>query len=104
MMADIESMFYQVRVHEYDTDTLRFLWWPAGDLSKDPVEYRMLVHLFGAVSSPSCANYALKETATDNKHKYEKEVIDTVNRDFCVDDLLKSVPTEEHKPLNWHMT
>lgn len=29
-MADIESMFYQVKVPEYDADLLRFLWWPNG--------------------------------------------------------------------------
>ncbi|TWW61446.1 hypothetical protein D4764_04G0000930 [Takifugu flavidus] len=28
MMADIESMFYQVRVPGTDADLLRFLWWP----------------------------------------------------------------------------
>jgi hypothetical protein len=102
MMADIESMFYQVKVNAEDTDMLRYLWWPAGDLSKDPVEYRMLVHLFGAVSSPSSANYALKKTAKDNEHKYDKEIIDTVNKDFYVDDLLKSVPTEEESIKQAH--
>lgn len=27
MMADIEAMFYQVRLPEEDSDLLRFLWW-----------------------------------------------------------------------------
>jgi len=66
IMADIESMFHQARVHEEDTNLLRFLWWPDGDISRDLEEYRMKVHLFGAVSSPTCANLALRKTAEDN--------------------------------------
>ena len=95
MMADIEAMFYQVRVKPDDCDMLRYLWWPDGNLHNEPIEYRMLVHLFGAVSSPSCANYALKKTAKDNEHKYKREVIDAIQNDFYVDDFVKSVATEE---------
>ena len=39
LTADIEKMFYQVRVPSTDCDALRYLWWPKGDLSKDPEEY-----------------------------------------------------------------
>ena len=88
LTADIEKMFYQVRVPSTDCDALRFLWWPKGDLSKDPEEYEMRVHLFGGASSPSCANYALKKTADDNKEE-------TVDRNFYVDDCLKSVSNED---------
>lgn len=56
LMADIEAMFHQVRVPSVDADLLRFLWWPDGDHGQDLVEYRMVAHLFGATSSPSCAN------------------------------------------------
>ena len=74
---------------------LRFLWWPEGDWSKEPIEYRMLVHLFGATSSPSCANYALKKTAEDNKDCFPPIVCDTVHHNFYVDDCLKSLPSKE---------
>ena len=86
--ADIEAMFHQVQVREEDCDALRFLWWPCGDISKLPKTYHMQVHLFGATSSPSCATYALKRTASDNAG-------DTVNRNFYVDDCLKSVDSED---------
>lgn len=56
LMADIKAMFHQVKVSEKHVDYLRFLWWPNGDVQQDLVEYRMNVHLFGAMSSPSCAN------------------------------------------------
>ena len=58
VMADIEKMFHQVDVKREDRESLRFLWWPEGDLSKEPVEHQMTVHLFGATSSPSCCSYA----------------------------------------------
>ncbi|XP_028417119.1 uncharacterized protein LOC114541385 [Dendronephthya gigantea] len=88
-------MFYQVRVPSSDCDALRFLWWPAGDLSKEAEEYEMRVHLFGGASSPSCANFALKKTAKDNETSFNAEVIETVEKNFYVDDCLKSVREEE---------
>lgn len=89
--ADIEGMFYQTRVSPSDTDSLRFLWWPKG-IDEPPQEYKMLVHIFGAKSSPCCANKALSMTAQDNEENYPPEVIRTVRRNFYVDDVLKSVP------------
>ncbi|XP_070560303.1 uncharacterized protein [Ptychodera flava] len=67
LVADIKQMFHQVRVDPSDCDVLRFLWWPNGDLTKDPIDHQMLVHLFGATSSPSCASYAPRRTADDNR-------------------------------------
>ena len=55
----------------------------------------MQVHLFDATSSPNCAAYALKRTADDNASLFEDEVVSTVERNFYVDDCLKSVPTED---------
>ncbi|XP_020556881.2 uncharacterized protein LOC110014410 [Oryzias latipes] len=94
-MGDIQAMFHQVKVMEEHRDFLRFLWWPGGDFAKEPEEYRMTVHLFGAVSSPSCACFALQKTADDNKSEFKSEVCQTVKKNFYVDDCLKSSPTEE---------
>ncbi|XP_030843562.1 uncharacterized protein LOC115924830 [Strongylocentrotus purpuratus] len=93
IMADIQSMFYQVKVTPDQCDMLRYLWWPEGNITKEPVAYRMLVHLFGATSSPSCSNYALKRTAKDNEGCAKEEVLDAIQKDFYVDDFLKSVST-----------
>ncbi|KAL7826198.1 hypothetical protein SRHO_G00339360 [Serrasalmus rhombeus] len=96
LMADIQAVFHQVRVHRKHVDFLRFLWWPDGDFEKQPEDYRMKVHLFGAISSPSCANFALQKTAQDNQHNYDKEVIETIQNNFYVDDCLKTADTETH--------
>ena len=95
IMADIESMFYQVKVPKADCDFLRFVWWPNGNLDKNPVCFRMLVHLFGAVSSPSCANMALRQTVKDNLQPFDQSVTDTILHNFYVDDCLKSVVDEQ---------
>ena len=55
----------------------------------------MCVHLFGAVSSPGCANYGLKQVASDNEEEYGSVVANFLRRDFYVDDGLKSLPTVE---------
>ena len=90
--ADIESMFLQVQVPERDKSCLRFLWPPTVN---DPVQiYEYQHHVFGAKSSPTCANYALKRVAIDNEDEFpiaEK----TIQNNFYMDDFLKSVETPE---------
>lgn len=95
LATDIEAMFHQVRVKDDDCDAFRFLWWPNGELGKQPKCYQMQVHLFGGTSSSSCVAYALKRTAIDNEDLFEPEVAATGQRNFYVDDLLKSVETED---------
>lgn len=94
-VADIESMFYQVYVPDEDRDYLRFLWYTDGDLDGKVKEYRMTVHIFGANSSPSCANFALQKTAKDNTEIYPQEISQTIMKNFYVDDCLKSVDSED---------
>ena len=94
IMADIEAMFCQVRVAQNDQDVLRFLWWPNGNMSQQPETYKMTIHLFGGVWSPGCASYALLHTAEDNRIDFPADIICCVQRNFCVDDFLKSVPDE----------
>ncbi|XP_031549036.1 uncharacterized protein LOC116286627 [Actinia tenebrosa] len=88
--ADIKRMFHQVHVVPEDRGALCYLWWPNGDLTKEPKVHQMLVHIFGATSSPSIAGYALRRTAKDNEHDFMPATIDAVYKDFYVDDLLKS--------------
>ena len=69
VVTDIESMFRKVKVDPSDCDPVRFLWLSTGDLTQPPDEYKMIVHVFGATSSPSCTGFCLKKTAEDFKDK-----------------------------------
>lgn len=90
LVADVEAMFHQVRIKESDRDALRFLWWPEGNLSLPPVNHRMLVHVFGATSSPCCAAFCLKQTATQFGTGFNAKTSAVINNDFYVDDCLTS--------------
>ena len=92
-MADIEKMFHQVSVKPEDCEALRFLWWPGGNIDQDQVDHKMLVHLFGATSSPSCCSYALRKTAEDNQGYFSEKAIETVRSNFYVDNCLKYLAT-----------
>ena len=95
LMSDVEPMFHQVHVRPSDCEAPSFLWWPDRNLDTQP-EYQMRVHLFGGVSSLSCANFALKKTAEDNKEDFDPQTIETVKHNFYVDDCLKSVGSDDN--------
>ena len=91
--GDVEAMFHQVRVPENERRYLRFLW--SQNTNERPKVYQMTSHIFGAKDSPCCASYALRRTAVDNKDKYSAEAVKSINRDFYMDDLLKSLQSAE---------
>ncbi|XP_024123270.2 uncharacterized protein LOC112143483 [Oryzias melastigma] len=91
LMSDVEAMYHQVRVPPEDSDLLRFLWWPEGNINQPLQDYKMVVHLFGATSSPSCANFALKKTAEDAKSLMAPAAVNAIMNNFYVDDCLISV-------------
>ena len=94
VVADIQEMFHQVKVPEKDRNSLRFLWF-SSDLDSTPETYCMNVHIFGAKDSPSIANFALQKTAKDNSSNFSQSAIETVGKNFYVDDLLKSMLDEQ---------
>lgn len=87
----MEAMFHQVLADPKDVDALRFLWWPDNDLSKQPVKHRMKVYPFVSMSSPSCASFGLRKTAQDNTGDFDHEVVNTLLKNFYVDNCLKLV-------------
>ena len=95
LVADVEQMFHQVFVNPEDREALRFLWWPDGDLDKEPVLHQMTVHIFGAKSSPCCANFCLQQTAKEFGHLSPSSISDIVFKNFYVDDCLVSLSSVE---------
>ena len=59
-------------------------------MEKEPKPYQMTAHVFGAVSSPGCANYGLKKAAEDGEEAYGQEAANFVRHNFYVDDGLTS--------------
>ena len=93
-VADIEAMFHQVRVPTEHQTFQKFLWWPEGDITRPPCTYQMCVHFFGAISSPSCANFALRQTVLDSEID-DSTAEEVISRNFYVDDMLRSEDTVE---------
>ena len=92
LTADIEAMFLQVKVPPQDCKVLRFLW---RNNPSDPISvYEYTRHIFGAKSSPTCANFALQRNAKDNE-KDHPMAAKIIQRNFYMDDFAKSVETEE---------
>ena len=57
------------------------------------VEFRRTVHLFGATSSPGCANFGLKQVANDHESEFGMAAENFMRNYFYVDDGLKYLPT-----------
>ena len=55
----------------------------------------MNVHIFGAMSSPSSSNFALRQAADDGEPKYGEDAAYSLRKNFYVNDLLKSVEQED---------
>lgn len=88
-------MFHQFHVAPRDQDYLRFLWWERGNREALPSVFRMKVHLFGAASSPGCANFGLKHLAAEGEGKFSEATVRFIQRNFYVDDGLTSLDSEE---------
>lgn len=95
VMADVEAMFLQIKIPPEHANYMRVLWFPGGDTNLEPKQYRLTCHTFGAVSSPSVANYALQEAARAMSSRVSGESSDAILHCTYVDDLIKSVPSEE---------
>ena len=87
LTADIKAMYHQVRVKRENRNALKFLWWPNGRLDQDPLVYRMSVHLFGALSSPSCASFCLHQALKRLEENGEIYAFHKALRSFCVNDF-----------------
>ena len=88
VIADIKSMFFQVRCRPEDQSALRFLFWEDVDPNKEIKVYQSTVHCFGWTCSLCVAKYALNRCAVDNQLRFSDEAIQNVKFNFYVDDWL----------------
>ena len=92
-MGDIKAVYHQVKVPDDQCSFLRFLWCEDCDTNKEIIAYDMLIaDVFGG-TSPSWSNFALRKTASDNRDEYTSDVTRILERNFYVDDMLKSFQT-----------
>ena len=92
VVCDVKAMFHQFSVCPNHRDYFRFMWFKNNDLNSTPVHYRMTRHIFGVVSSPSCANFALKQLAKDHNNTHGVEASKFLDQGFYADDGLTSTP------------
>ncbi|XP_060772289.1 uncharacterized protein LOC132883105 [Neoarius graeffei] len=91
--TDIQQMFHCFVVRPQDRNFLRFFWYRDNDESKGVIEFRMKVHVFGNSPSPSVAIYGLRQAAKEGEAEYGEDAREFVERDFYIDDGLKSLPS-----------
>ena len=92
LSADIEAMFLQIALPSDDSRCLRLLW-------REHPEHNMEVyecsrHVFWAKNSQTWANYALHQVAKDNAVN-DESLVRMVQRNYYMDDFLKSVRTPQ---------
>ena len=90
--ADIKEMFHQVMIKDEDRASQRFLW---RGMSRDqpPRTFQMEAMTFGAVCSPSSAQYVKNRNAIESGQP--EEVVKAIVDRHYVDDYLDSVPDVE---------
>ena len=67
----------------------------AGRWAEWRFKVKMVVHVFGATSYPSCTVLCLLKTAEDNQNEFPAGIVCIVRRNFYVDDCLKSLKTPQ---------
>ena len=95
LFADVEAMFYQVKVPKLDIGSFRFLW-AENPLQNQRIDtFQMKVHKLVTMEPPCCTNYALKSFGRDNRTESSLATVETIIKSFYADDLLKSVSTNQ---------
>ncbi|XP_042281759.1 uncharacterized protein LOC121906755 [Thunnus maccoyii] len=94
ILADIQQMFHCFLVRQDHRNYLRFLWYKDNDMTKEIIDYRMTVHVFGNSPSPAVAIYGLRRAIKEGAQEHGTDTVNFVERHFYVDDGLLSVPTD----------
>ena len=90
VLADIDAMFMQIAIHQFDQSALQFLWSADNQIQ----QYQFTRLIFGANCSPSCAKYVLNHCAKEKSQQFPK-ALKVVRKHFYMDDYIQSHATEE---------
>lgn len=93
--ADIEQMFYCLKVCQEHHEFLCFLWFRDNDLAKGITEYHITVRLFGNSPSPAVAIYGMRRATLKGQEEYGMEAKQFVLRNLYVNDGLTVFSTED---------
>ena len=92
--ADVEKMFFQVKIPQEDRKYLRILYWEDGNVDSEAKDFAMNMHTYGLRDSLCVCNFALKLTADRNMVNVSDFAVQTVKNDFFVNDLVTAVNNE----------
>ena len=79
-----------------DVDCLRYIYKSDDNRQTDHVPRRMLIHLFGAVSSPTYENIALPKSVEEYHHSDNSDVRQAANEYLYVYNCVMHIATDEH--------
>ncbi|XP_055630624.1 uncharacterized protein LOC129771224 [Toxorhynchites rutilus septentrionalis] len=101
LVADVEKMYRQIKIHPTDASLQRILWRFS---SSDPVQvYELQTVTYGLSPSSFIATRVLQQLATDVGKRY-KRAAGVVTEDFYMDDLLSGAETiDEAKHLRYEI-
>ena len=83
----LKGAFYRLESGKKIKLLFVFLW--REDPTSSVVVHQYTNHFFGARDSPTCVNFALQETASDNQTEYPKAASAVVQK-FYMEDYLDS--------------
>ncbi|XP_062713695.1 uncharacterized protein LOC134290550 [Aedes albopictus] len=92
IIADIEKMYRQIRIHPSDYPLQRILWRSS---SSEPLRtFELVTVTYGTASAPFLATRCLKELSIQGADNYPHASL-VLGKDFYVDDMLTGVDNEE---------
>ncbi|XP_062700371.1 uncharacterized protein LOC134284887 [Aedes albopictus] len=92
LIADIEKMYRQIRIHPSDYPLQRILWRSS---SSEPLRtFELVTVTYGTASAPFLATRCLKELSTQGAADFPLAAL-ILGKDFYVDDMLTGVDDEE---------
>lgn len=91
--ADVTEMFHKIEMALEDRKFQMFLW--RNDSTDEIITYQLNVQSFGAVCSPSIAQFVKNENALLHIQNFP-EAVQAITKAFYVDDWLQSCRTEKH--------